>query len=273
MADTFDVVVIGGGPGGYNCAMRLRRRGLRVACGDSRGSFGGTCLNIGCIPSKALLHASDLYELARHDFARFGITGTPGIDLPAMMAHKDKVVGELTKGVEFLFKKNKVEAIVGEAKIVAPGKVAVASKAGTREISTKHIVIATGSDVAPLPGIAIDEKRIVSSTGALSLNPVPKRLLVVGAGVIGLELGSVWRRLGSEVLVIEFLDRIVPGVDGEVARQFQRLLERQGMTFKLASKVVGVETRGDSLSVAVEPAKGGARENFDADVMLVAIGR
>src|SRR4029077_11255088 len=273
MADNFDVVVIGGGPGGYNCAIRLGQLGLSAACVDKRGSFGGTCLNIGCIPSKALLHASDLYELARHDFPRFGITGTPGIDLSAMMAQKDKVVGELTKGVEYLFKKNKVEGIVGEAKIAAPGKVTVRTKDGTRDISAKHIVIATGSDVAPLPGIVIDEKRIVSSTGALSLNPVPKRLLVVGAGVIGLELGSVWRRLGSGVLVVEFLDRIVPGVDGEVAKQFQRLLERQGMTFKLASKVVGVDTTGESLSVAVEPAKGGAREDFAADVMLVAIGR
>src|SRR5258705_10636848 len=190
-----------------------------------------------------------------------------------MMAHKDKVVGELTKGVEFLFKRNKVEGIVGQAKITAPGKIAVQTKTGAREISAKHIVIATGSDVAPLPGIAIDEKRIVSSTGALSLNPVPKRLLVVGAGVIGLELGSVWRRLGSEVLGIEFLDRIVPGVDGGVARQFQRLLERQGIKFKLASKVVGIEPKSESLSVAVEPAKGGAREDFAADVMLVAHGR
>ena len=263
MADNFDVVVIGGGPGGYNCAIRLGQLGLSVACVDKRGSFGGTCLNIGCIPSKALLHATDLYEVARHDFPRFGITGTPGIDLKAMMAQKDKVVGELTKGVEFLFKKNKVEAIVGEAKIAAPGKITVRTKDGTREISTKHIVIATGSDVAPLPGIAIDEKRIVSSTGALSLNPIPKRLLVVGAGVIGLELGSVWRRLGSEVLVIEFLDRIVPGVDGEVAKQFQRLLERQGMKFKLASKVVGVEKKGGILSTSpYRTAKGGAAETF-----------
>jgi dihydrolipoamide dehydrogenase len=273
MADNFDVVVIGGGPGGYNCAIRLGQLGLSVACVDSRGTFGGTCLNIGCIPSKALLHASDLYELARHDFPRFGITGTPGIDLAAMMAQKDKVVGELTKGVEFLFKKNKVEPIVGEAKIAGLGKVIVRTKTGAREISARDIVIATGSDVAPLPGITIDEKRIVSSTGALILNPVPKRLLVVGAGVIGLELGSVWRRLGSEVLVVEFLDRIVPGVDGEVARQFQRLLERQGMTFKLASKVVGIETAGTALRVAVEPAKGGVREKFDADIVLVAIGR
>ena len=273
MADSFDVVVIGGGPGGYNCAIRLGQLGLKAACIDKRGTFGGTCLNIGCIPSKALLHASELYQMARSDFPRFGITGTLGVDLAAMMAHKDKVVGELTKGVEYLLKKNKAEAIVGEAKIAGAGRVSVKTKDGSRELSTKHIVIATGSDVAPLAGVAIDEKQIVSSTGALSLPSAPKRLLVVGAGVIGLELGSVWRRLGSEVLVVEFLDRIVPGVDGEIARQFQRLLERQGMTFKLASKVVGVEKTGDALRVAVEPAAGGAREAFDADVMLVAIGR
>jgi len=273
MADAFDVVVIGGGPGGYNCAIRLGQLGLRAACVDKRGSFGGTCLNIGCIPSKALLHASDLYQLAKNDFARFGIKGTYDLDLKAMMAQKDKVVGELTKGVEFLFRKNKVEGIVGEAKITAPGKVSVKTKEGARELTCKHIVIATGSDVTALPCAAIDEKKIVSSTGALSLESPPKRLLVVGAGVIGLELGSVWRRLGSDVQVVEFLDRIVPGVDGEVAKQFQRLLERQGMKFKLGSKVVGVEKKGDAFAVAVEPAKGGTRENFDADVILVCIGR
>jgi dihydrolipoamide dehydrogenase len=273
MADTFDVVVIGGGPGGYNCAIRLGQLGLKAACVDKRGRFGGTCLNIGCIPSKALLHASDLYQLAKNDFPRFGITGNVGVDLKAMMAHKDKVVGELTKGVEFLFKKNKVEGIVGDARITAPGRVTVQTKDSPRELSAKHIVIATGSDVTPLPGVTIDEKEIVSSTGALSLPSAPKRLLVVGAGVIGLELGSVWRRLGSDVQVIEFLDRIVPGVDGEVAKQFQRLLERQGMKFRLSSKVVGVEKKGGAFSVTVEPAKGGGGEIFEADVILVAIGR
>ena len=273
MADAFDVVVIGGGPGGYNCAIRLGQLGLKAACVDKRGTFGGTCLNVGCIPSKALLHASDLYTLAKNDFARLGIKGTYDVDLPAMMAHKEKVVGELTKGVEFLFRKNKVEGIVGEAKIAAPGKVSVKTKDGARELTCKHIVIATGSDVAPLAGVTIDEKEIVSSTGALSLASPPKRLLVVGAGVIGLELGSVWRRLGSDVQVVEFLDRIVPGVDAEVAKQFQRLLERQGMKFKLGSKVVGVEKKSGAYSVAVEPAKGGARESFEADVILVAIGR
>ena len=261
MADSFDVVVIGGGPGGYNCAIRAGQLGLTAACVDKRGSFGGTCLNVGCIPSKALLHVSDLLEVARHDFPRFGLTGEPGFDLPKMMAHKLKVVGELTKGVEFLFKKNKVEGIVGAAKIAGAGRVSVKTKDGARELSARNIVIATGSDVAPLPGVTIDEKTIVSSTGALEFSSVPKRLLVVGAGVIGLELGSVWRRLGSDVLVVEFLDRIVPGVDLEVARTFQRLLEKQGMRFKLASKVVGVEKKSGAFSIAVEPAKGGPREN------------
>src|SRR6185295_2697125 len=197
MADSFDVVVIGGGPGGYNCAIRAGQLGMSVACIDKRGTFGGTCLNVGCIPSKALLHASELYETARTHFPEFGITTEKlGVDLAAMMAHKDKVVGELTKGVEFLFKKNKVEGIVGEAKISAPGRVSVKTKDGARDLEAKSIVIATGSDVAPLPGVTIDEMQIVSSTGALKFSSVPKRLLVVGAGVIGLELGSVWRRLG-----------------------------------------------------------------------------
>jgi len=256
MAETYDVVVIGGGPGGYNCAIRLGQLGLKTACIDKRGSFGGTCLNIGCIPSKALLHATDLYTVARLDFPRFGITGTPGLDLAAMMAHKNKVTG-----------------IVGEGKIKAPGKVRVTTKDGVRELETKHIVIATGSDAAGLPGITIDEKQIVSSTGALEFSSVPKRLLVIGCGIIGVELGSVWRRLGSDVLIVEFLDRIVPGVDGEVARQFERLLTRQGLKFKLSSKVVGVEKKGGVLYVAIEPASGGARETVEADAMLVAIGR
>src|ERR1051325_606626 len=229
MADTFDVVVIGGGPGGYNCAIRLGQLGLKAALVDKRGAFGGTCLNVGCIPSKALLHASERYHEAETDFARLGIKAQVSLDLAAMMAQKDKVVGELTKGVEYLLKKNKVEAIVGEARIAAPGQVEVKTKDGVRSLQTKNIIIATGSDVAPLPGITIDEKQIVSSTGALSLKEVPRKLLVVGAGVIGLELGSVWRRLGAEVTVVEFLDRIVPGIDAEVARQFQNLLRRQGL--------------------------------------------
>jgi dihydrolipoamide dehydrogenase len=274
MADSFDVVVIGGGPGGYNCAIRLGQLGLKTACIDSRGAFGGTCLNVGCIPSKALLHASERYEEAKTHFPKFGIkTGEISVDLGALMAHKDKTVTELTKGVEFLLKKNKSEAIVGAAKITAPGKISVTTKDGTRELTAKHIVIATGSDVAPLPGITIDEKQIVSSTGALALAQVPKKMLVVGGGVIGLELGSVWRRLGSEVTVVEFLDRIVPGIDLEVAKQFQRLLEKQGIAFKLSTKVTGIEKKGAGLAAVLEPAAGGAKESVEADVVLIAIGR
>ncbi len=273
MADAFDVVVIGGGPGGYNAAIRAGQLGLSSACIDRRGTFGGTCLNIGCIPSKALLHASELYEEAGKDFAKLGIKASVSLDLPAMMAHKTKVVGELTRGVEFLLKKNKSEAIVGEARIAKPGQVVVRMPdGGSRTLAAKHIVIATGSDVAPLPGVAVDEEQIVSSTGALSLKSVPKRLLVVGAGYIGLELGSVWRRLGSEVTVVEFLDRITPGLDGEIARQFQRILQRQGMRFFLSTKVAGIERKGDGLRVHVEGGKG-EQQTLEADVVLVAIGR
>ena len=274
MADNFDAVVIGGGPGGYNAAIRLGQLGLSAACVDMRGSFGGTCLNIGCIPSKALLHASERFHEAQTDFAKLGIKAKVELDLPAMMAQKTKVVGELTKGVEFLFKKNKVEGIVGQGRITAPGKIDVKTPDGkTRSITAKHIIIATGSDVAPLPGVTIDEKQIVSSTGALSLNPVPKKLLVVGAGVIGLELGSVWKRLGSEVVVVEFLDRVTPGIDLEVSKAFQRILTKQGMTFQLSTKVTGVEKSKDGLKVTVEPAAGGEKSVIEADVMLVSIGR
>ena len=273
MADNFDVIVIGGGPGGYNTAIRAGQLGLAAACIDKRGSFGGTCLNIGCIPSKALLHASERFHEAHTDFAGLGIKATVELDLPAMMARKDKVVGELTKGVEFLFKKNKVEGIVGEAKIISPGKVEVKTKDGTRTLTAKNIVIATGSDVARLPGITIDEKQIVSSTGAIALKEVPKRLLVVGAGVIGLELGSVWRRLGSDVTVVEFLDRITPGIDGEIGKAFQRILTKQGFSFQLSTKVTGVEKTKTGLKVTVEPAAGGDKSVIETDIMLVAIGR
>jgi dihydrolipoamide dehydrogenase len=274
MADTFDAVVIGGGPGGYNAAIRLGQLGLKAACIDKRGTFGGTCLNIGCIPSKALLHTSERFEEARKEFAKLGIKAEVSLDLPAMMAHKDKVVTELTRGVEFLLKKNKAEAIIGEARIENPGRVVVTAKDGSaRTLETKHIVIATGSDVATLPNITIDEEQIVSSTGALSLKTPPKRLLVVGGGYIGLELGSVWRRLGTDVLVVEFLDRITPGLDGEVARQFQRILQKQGMKFLLSTKVVGVEKKGDVLRVTTEPAQGGERQTVETDILLVSIGR
>jgi len=273
MADSFDVVVIGGGPGGYNAAIRAGQLGMSAACIDSRGTFGGTSLNIGCIPSKALLYTSEMYELATKDFGKLGIKATAALDLPSMMAHKTKVVGELTRGVEFLLKKNKSEAIVGEARIAAPGKVEVRTREdSTRTLTAKHIVIATGSDVAPLPGVTIDEKQIVSSTGALALESVPKKIVVVGAGYVGLELGSVWRRLGSEVTVVEFLDRITPGLDGEIAKQFQRILSRQGMKFLLSSRVTGIERIGSGLRVAVE-STGAAARAMDADVVLVAIGR
>ena len=274
MADSFDIVVIGGGPGGYNAAIRAGQLGLKSACIDKRGLFGGTCLNVGCIPSKALLHTSHLYDEALNHLPKLGIRTQVELDLAAMMAHKTKVVGELTKGVEFLLKKNKSEAIVGEARIAAPGKVSVKLADGSvRDLETKHIIVATGSDVMPLPGVAIDEERIVTSTGALSLPSVPKRLLVVGGGYIGLELGSVWRRLGSEVTVVEFLDRITPGLDGEVGKQFQRILSRQGMKFQLSTKVVGLEKTGDALRVTVEPATGGDQKTIETDVMLVSIGR
>jgi dihydrolipoamide dehydrogenase len=274
MADSFDAVVIGGGPGGYNAAIRLGQLGLSAACIDKRGSFGGTCLNVGCIPSKALLHASERFHEAGSEFAKLGIKAKVELDLPAMMAQKTKVVGELTKGVEFLFRKNKVEGIVGEGRIVAPGKIEVKAADGSvRSITAKSIIIATGSDVAPLPGVTIDEKQIVSSTGAIALTSVPKRLLVVGAGVIGLELGSVWRRLGSDVTVVEFLDRVTPGVDLEIGKAFQRILTKQGFTFQLSTKVTGVEKKKNGLAVTVEPAAGGDKSVIETDVMLVAIGR
>src|SRR5580692_954862 len=274
MSDAFDVVVMGGGPGGYNAAIRAGQLGLKSACVDARGTFGGTCLNIGCIPSKALLHASELFDEAKVGFAKLGIKADVSLDLPTMMAQKTKVVGELTRGVEFLLKKNKSEAIVGQAVIASPGRVDVKGKDGTiRALETKHIVIATGSDVAPLPGVTIDEQSIVSSTGALALTSVPKRMLVVGGGYIGLELGSVWRRLGSEVTVVEFLDRITPGLDGEIGRNFQRILTKQGIKFQLSTKVVGVEKTNNGLSVTLEPAAGGAQTKIETDVMLVSIGR
>jgi dihydrolipoamide dehydrogenase len=274
MADNFDVIVIGGGPGGYNAAIRLGQLGLSSACIDKRGTFGGTCLNVGCIPSKALLHASERFHEAETDFARLGIKAKVELDLPAMMAQKTKVVGELTKGVEFLLKKNKSEAIVGEARITGPGKVEVKLADGkTRSLTCKNIIIATGSDVAPLPGVTIDEKQIVSSTGAIALSSVPKKLLVVGAGVIGLELGSVWKRLGAEVTVVEFLDRITPGIDGEISKTFQRILTKQGLTFQLSTKVTGVEKTKTGLKVTVEPAAGGEKSTIECDVMLVSIGR
>lgn len=272
---SYDLIVIGTGPGGYVCAIRASQLGLKVAVVEKRATFGGTCLNIGCIPSKALLHASHLFDEAGHRFAEMGIgVGTPKLDLPALLGFKDKAVDGNTKGVAFLMKKNKIDTYHGTASIPAPGKVDVAMADGSQKsLETKAIVIATGSDVAKLPGIEIDEKRIVSSTGAIALDKVPGKLLVVGAGVIGLELGSVWRRLGAEVTVVEYLDRILPGMDLDVAKSFQRILEKQGITFKLGSKVTGVDTNGKTLKASVEPAAGGASEALEADVVLVAIGR
>ncbi len=270
MADAFDLVVIGAGPGGYECAIRAAQLGMKVACVEKRDKLGGTCLNIGCIPSKALLHASELFAEAGHAFADMGINvGTPTIDLKKLLGFKDEAVDGNTKGIEFLFKKNKIEWVKGEGVIKAPGRVQV----GERVLETKNIIIATGSDVARLPGIEIDEKQIVSSTGALALGQVPARLLVIGGGVIGLELGSVWGRLGSKVTVVEYLDAILPGMDGEVAKNFQRILKKQGFDFKLGSKVTKVEKTKAGLKVSVEPAQGGAAQVIEADVVLVAVGR
>jgi dihydrolipoamide dehydrogenase len=272
---SYDLIVIGTGPGGYVCAIRAAQLGLKTAVVEKNPTFGGTCLNIGCIPSKALLHASHLFDEAGHDFAAMGIgVGAPKLDLKAMMAFKDEGVAGNVKGVEFLFKKNKIDTYVGAGRIAAAGKVEVKGADGkSQTLDTKAIVIATGSDVARFKGIEIDEKRVVSSTGALTLDKVPEKLLVVGAGVIGLELGSVWKRLGSDVTVVEFLDGALPGMDGEIRRQAQRIFEKQGMTFKLSSKVTAVDTSAKRLKVTVEPAKGGAAETLDADVVLVSIGR
>jgi dihydrolipoamide dehydrogenase len=270
----YDVVVIGGGPGGYNAAIRAGQLGLKAACVEKRATLGGTCLNVGCIPSKALLHASELYEMAGKDFAGLGIDVAPKLNLPAMMAQKDVSVGQLTKGVEFLFKKNKVDWIKGAGKIAGPGKVEVTGADGAvATLEAKNIVIATGSEPAPLPGVAVDQKRIVDSTGALALPEVPKSLIVIGAGVIGLELGSVWRRLGAQVTVVEFLPRITPGVDEETAKTFQRSLARQGIVFKLGAKVTGAKVGAKSVELTVEPVDGGAPETLSADYVLLAIGR
>ena len=274
MAGPYDLIVIGTGPGGYVCAIRASQLGKKVAVVEKRPHHGGTCLNVGCIPSKALLHASELYEEASHGFAAMGIEVKPKLDLARMLAFKDEGVKGNTDGVAFLLKKNKVDHYHGTGRIKGQGQVEVTFVNGTKQdLEANAIVIATGSDVARLPGIEIDEKQVISSTGALSLEKVPKRMVVVGAGVIGLELGSVWRRLGAEIVVVEFLDRILPGMDGEVAKQFQRLLTKQGMSFKLGSKVTGVEKNGKVLSVSIEPAAGGDAEAMEADVVLVAIGR
>ena len=271
---SYDLVVIGTGPGGYVCAIRAAQLGMKVAVVEKNATLGGTCLNVGCMPSKALLHASEMFEEAGHSFAKMGVSvPPPKLDLPAMMNFKQQGIDGNVKGVEFLMKKNKIDVLKGTGKILGAGKVEVSGDGKSETVETKNIVIATGSDIARLKGIEIDEKRIVSSTGALSLDKVPGSLLIVGAGVIGLELGSVWHRLGAKVTVVEFLDRILPGMDGEVAKQFQRILEKQGFVFKLGAKVASVDTSGKTLQAKVEPAAGGAAETIEADVVLVCIGR
>jgi dihydrolipoamide dehydrogenase len=272
---SYDLVVIGTGPGGYVCAVRAAQLGMKVAVVEKNATLGGTCLNVGCMPSKALLHASEMFEEAAHSFAKMGVSvSAPKLDLPSMMNFKQQGIDGNVKGVEFLMKKNKIDVLMGKGKVLGTGKVEVSGADGkSQTVETKNIVIATGSDIARLKGIEIDEKRIVSSTGALSLDRVPGKLLIIGAGVIGLELGSVWHRLGAQVTVVEFLDRILPGMDGEVAKQFQRMLEKQGFAFKLGTKVTAVDSSGKTLSATVEPAAGGAAEKLEADVVLVCIGR
>lgn len=280
MSTEYDVIVIGGGPGGYVGAIRAAQLGLKVACIDKRGTMGGTCLNVGCIPSKALLESSEHYHQAASGMEEHGVKlGKVSLDLKAMMKRKEDVVDSLTKGIEGLLKKNKIDFHYGTATIKG-------AKNGANEVSvmpngkkkaetlkTKNIIIATGSEVASLPGIEIDEKRVVSSTGALDLKEVPKHLVVIGGGYIGLEMGSVWQRLGSKVTVVEFLDRITPGMDGEVSKQFKRILEKQGMEFKLGTKVTGAKASKSGVELTVEPAKGGKEEKIKADTVLVSVGR
>jgi dihydrolipoamide dehydrogenase len=279
MSDSFDVIIIGGGPGGYVCALRAAQLGLKAACVESRGALGGTCTNVGCIPSKALLQSSHLYDEANHAFADHGIkVGKMEIDLSTMQSRKDDVVDQNRKGIEFLLKKNKVTYIKGFGRVAktktGAHEVSVKDDAGKETTyTTKYVVLATGSEVTPLKGVDVDEKKIVSSTGALTLGKVPKSMVVIGAGVIGLEMGSVWRRLGTEVTVVEFLDVILPPMDGEVRKQMQRILEKQGMKFKLGHKVTEAKAAKDGVALKVEPAKGGAAETLKADVVLVAIGR
>jgi dihydrolipoamide dehydrogenase len=272
---TYDVVVIGSGPGGYVCAIRAAQLGMKVAVVEKMKTLGGTCLNIGCIPSKALLYATERFDEAAHGLGPLGVVApAPKLDLAAMMKHKDATVAANVNGVAYLFKKNKIDWLAGEGRIAAPGKVILKSVDGKETtVETNAIVIATGSDVARLPGVEIDEKTVVSSTGALSLPAPPKKLIVVGAGVIGLELGSVWRRLGAEVTVVEFLDRVLTGIDGEAAKLMQRTLEKQGLVFHLEHKVTQVQNARAGVRATIEPAAGGEPKTIDADVVLVAIGR
>jgi dihydrolipoamide dehydrogenase len=271
----YDVIVIGGGPGGYVAAIRAAQLGMKTACVEMRGALGGTCLNVGCIPSKELLHASHKYEEAKKGFAKLGVkVEGVSLDLKQMMKAKTQVVSGLTKGIEFLFKKNKVDYIKGTGSILAAGKVEVVSFDGSDQtLETKNIIIATGSEVTSLPGVEVDEESIVSSTGALELKEVPDHLVLIGGGIIGLEMGVVWHRLGAKVTVVEFLDRIVPGVDLEVAKEMQKLLKKQGFDFKLSTKVTGAEKHDDGVRVTVEPVAGGEPEEIDCDTVLLCVGR
>jgi dihydrolipoamide dehydrogenase len=271
--ENFDVAIIGGGPGGYVCAIRAAQLGNKVVCIESRGTLGGTCLNVGCIPSKALLHSSELFHKAKKEFKNIGINvGEPSLDLSKMMGHKSKSVEGLTKGIEFLFKKNKVTYIKGHASFVDKNTLLVTDeKKNSQKINFKKVVIATGSTSVSIPGIEIDEKTIVSSTGALVLEKVPKKLVVIGAGYIGLEMGSVWLRLGSEVHVVEFLDHITPGMDREVSDNFLKILKKQGMTFDLSTKVVGIKKTKNGATVQVD--KNGSRSEIECDIVLISVGR
>ena len=276
MSDTYDVVIVGGGPGGYVAAIRAAQLGLKTAVVEKRGRLGGTCLNVGCIPSKALLQSSHHYEMAEHKFASHGIKAQVSLDLKTMLGRKDKVVEDLTGGIEFLMKKNKIDYVIGEGVITAAGEVTVkpSGKGAKKQVlKTKNIIIATGSESTPLKGVDVDEKQIVTSTGALELGKVPKSMVVIGAGVIGLELGSVWRRLGAEVTVGEFLNVALPGMDGEVSKQMKRLLEKQGIKFKMKMKVTGAKKAKAGVTLTMEASEGGKAEKLKADVVLVAIGR
>ncbi len=273
MADqkyTYDVLIIGSGPGGYVAAIRAAQLGLKTACVEGRETLGGTCLNVGCIPSKALLHASEYYDAAANGaMAAMGVEVTPKLNLPKMHAQRIDAVGGLTKGIEFLFKKNKVDWLKGYASFKDAHTVTVAGK----DVTAKNIVIATGSSVTPLPGVTIDQKVVVDSTGALELPKVPKRMVVIGGGVIGLELGSVWRRLGAEVIVVEFLDQLLPGMDMDVRKEAAKIFKKQGMTLRLSTKVTGVTVKGSKATLTLEPSTGGASETLEADCVLVSIGR
>jgi dihydrolipoamide dehydrogenase len=274
MAETYDLIVIGGGPGGYVAAIRAAQLGLKTACVEKRRTLGGTCLNVGCIPSKALLHNSHLYSEAAHEFKERGIeVGTVKLNLKKLMANKDNIVNDLTKGIEFLFKKNKIDYLQGLGTIEKPGTVVVTNGKKKTTYETNNIVIATGSDSAPLPGVEVDQKQIVTSTGALSLAKVPKHMAIIGGGVIGLEIGSIWARFGAKITVVEFLDRILPTNDGEVSKQFQRILKKQQFEFRLSTKVIGAKKTKTGVTLTTVPAAGGEEETIKADVVLLSIGR